>query len=222
MSVDLAAAQQQQQRDGDGSEDIHQRRAQRLRQHDPQIGAKQPLGRRGKARILPPLHAEGLHNAVAGDGLVQNVLDIGQLVLPGAGPVTHLPADACPGKNDERNKQQQQPGEFPAQLGRHDSSKNQDEELLQEFRQHARYRVLHFFHVVDDGRDQRAGGMSLKKCYGTPQHRVVQVVAQVGQDSQAGVVHQKSAGVVEDPFQHGGCDQGKGHYRPRIMEAAGD
>ena len=31
---------------------------------------------------LPELHREGLHDAIAGDGLVQDVLDLGQLVLP--------------------------------------------------------------------------------------------------------------------------------------------
>ena len=39
------------------------------------------------------LHAEGLDDAVAGDGFVQDVLDLGELVLAAAAWCAHVPAD---------------------------------------------------------------------------------------------------------------------------------
>ena len=81
----LVAAQQQQQRNGDRAENIHQRRTDRRRCHRAQVGPEQPLRGLAEARDLPRFHAEGFHDAVAGDGFLKNVLDVGQFVLPARG-----------------------------------------------------------------------------------------------------------------------------------------
>ena len=54
------------------------------------------LGRAAKALHLPQLHAKRFDDAVAGDGLVDDVLNLCQLVLPTARPSPTLAADpAC-------------------------------------------------------------------------------------------------------------------------------
>ena len=92
--IDLLPAQQQKQGNGDRAEDIHQRRTDGGRGHGAQVGAEQALRRFGEAGNLPGLHAEGFHDAVAGDGLVQNVLNVGQLVLASARGVANPVPDA--------------------------------------------------------------------------------------------------------------------------------
>src|SRR5580700_2756321 len=52
------------------------------------------------------------------------------------------------------------------------ANKDETEQLLQELRQYTRHRVLHPLNVVDDGRDQRPGGVFLKKGRRPAQHRV--------------------------------------------------
>ena len=86
---------QQQHGDGDRADRIHQRRTDGLNAHAAQVGAEQALGRILEAQNLPQLGVERLHDAVAGHGLVQNVLNLGQLVLPGAGAGAHFAADAA-------------------------------------------------------------------------------------------------------------------------------
>ena len=98
MVSDPVAAQQQQQRNGDRAKYIHQRRTDGGRRHRTQIGAEQPLRRGAEARNLPGLHAEGFDDAVAGDGFVQNVLDVGQLVLAAPRGGAHPAADLAPPK----------------------------------------------------------------------------------------------------------------------------
>ncbi len=108
---DAVAAQQQKQGDGRCAEDIHQRRTDGGRRDRAQVGAEQAAGRRAEAGDLPVLHAEGFHDAVAGDGFVQDVLDFGQLVLPAARGAAHPAADFARRINDDGNEQQQHPGQ---------------------------------------------------------------------------------------------------------------
>ena len=79
--VDAVATQQDQQRDGDRAEDVHHRRADGCGADGAQVGAEQAPGSLAEAARLPRFHAERLHDAHAGDGFVQDVLDLGQLVL---------------------------------------------------------------------------------------------------------------------------------------------
>ena len=46
-----------------------------------------------EAQNLPQLGVEGLHDAIAGDGFVEDVLNLGELVLAGAGAGAHFAAD---------------------------------------------------------------------------------------------------------------------------------
>ena len=54
-----------------------------------------------KSSNLPRLHAESLHDAIAGDGLVKNVLNVGQLVLASPGGLPYSLTNASSRKNDE-------------------------------------------------------------------------------------------------------------------------
>ena len=49
-----------------------------------QVGAEEAAGGLLEAQHLPKLHVEGFDDAVAGDGFVQDVLDLGELVLAAA------------------------------------------------------------------------------------------------------------------------------------------
>src|SRR6185295_8705834 len=105
----LVASQQQQHGDSDGAKNIHQRRTNRRSCHRPQIRREQPLRRTMESRNLPGLHAEGFYNAVAGDGFVQNVLNISELILPAPGGGPHPPSNLSRRVKNEWQKQQQHP-----------------------------------------------------------------------------------------------------------------
>ena len=76
---------------------------------------KQAPGCTAKAHCLPGFHAERLHDAVAGDGLVQDVLNVGQLVLTPPGCVANAPADPPRRINNEWDKQNEYPGQSSTQ-----------------------------------------------------------------------------------------------------------
>ena len=57
---------------------------------------EQPVRCLAKARDLPGFHAECLHNPVAGDGFLKNVLNVSQLVLSASGSVSNATSDLAP------------------------------------------------------------------------------------------------------------------------------
>ena len=151
VGFNLIAPQQQQKRYGDGAEDIHQGRAYGCRRYRSQVGAEEALRRLGKPHALPQFHAESFHNAVAGDGLMQDVLDLGQLILSLAGRTSNSLSDASGRGHDKGYKQQKNPGRPASQAYDHACSGDQDGSLLQKFRQHRRHGKLHLLHVVHGG-----------------------------------------------------------------------
>ena len=220
--LDAIAAHEEQQRNGDGADGVHQGRAERGGADGAKVGAEQALGGATEAQGLPEFHAEGLHDAIAGDGFVQDVVDLGELVLPAAGGVADAAADAMHRDHDERNEQQQHPGQLAAEQDNHDGGEDQGKELLQELGQHGRHGSLHALDVVDQRGEQRAGGEAVKEGDGAAEDGVVEVVAQVGDQSEAGVIHQVGAGVVEQSLGNGGSDQRKGDHGPRVVKVTGN
>src|SRR5580698_5861283 len=174
---DAVPAQQQQQSDGNRAKYIHERRADGSGCHRTQVSAEEILRGLAKARDFPGLHAEGFDNAISGDGFMQDILHVSQLVLTGPRSRAYAPADAYRGKNDEWDEQQQYPGKLPPQHDHQHGGKCESKKLLQELRQHARHGELHTLDVVDDGRDQRTRRMLLKKRRRPAQNGVIQIIA---------------------------------------------
>src|ERR1022692_967512 len=216
--LDLFAAQAQQERNSNGAKNIHQRRTDRGRGHGTQVGAEQAARRSAKAGNLPLLAVEGLYDAVAGNGLVQDVLDLGKLVLSMPGSAADTGADLARGINDHGNEQQQHPRQVSAQNHNHGGYRQKSEKLLQKLGQHRGHGVLHPLDVVDDGRKQGSGRVLGEKCCGAAQDCVVKIVAKVSDHAEAGMVHQIRARVVENSLQYGGADQGDRDHVPCIRE----
>src|SRR5205807_7916011 len=116
--------------------------------HGAQIGPEEISGRPEKAPALPSFHAEGLYNAIAGNGFVENILYFRELVLSFAGRVPYAQPNLPRGEDDEWNKDQKYPGQLASQ-GHHDQRcKNQGEKLLKELRHHRGERILNLLNVV--------------------------------------------------------------------------
>ncbi len=211
-------AHQQQQGNCNRAQNIHQRRADRKRRHQPKIRPEQPSRGGAEAFHLPVLHAKCLDDPVPGNGFVQNVLDLGELVLSAPRRAAHLPADFSRRVQNRGNEQQQHPRQLPSQQNHHRRRKHKCKKLLQEFRQHARHRELHLLDIADDRREQRARGVFHEKRRRTPQDGVIQIVPQVRDHAEPRVVHQVGSGVVEDPLQYRGRHQRKGDHRPWILK----
>ena len=120
------------------------------------------------------------------------------------------------------HEEQQNPRQLAAQGHHYAGGKDQGEKLLQKFRQHRGHGKLHALDIVDQGRNNGAGSVLLEEGDGAAQNGVVEVIAQVGDHAEAGIVHQVGSAVIEDTLQQRGNYQREGHDVPRIVEVGGD
>ena len=62
----------------------------------------------------------------------------------------------------------------------------------------------------------------LKEGDGAAEDGLVEIVAQVGDHAEAGVIREVGSGVVADALEHRGSDEGEGDYGPVVVEVRGD
>ena len=215
---DLVASHPQQRRNRDGSDEIHQGRCNRLGSHRPQVGPEQPFRRLAEAQQLPELHVESLHDAIAGDRLVQDVLNVGQLVLPAARGPAHVTSDPENGRRRDDTKHWQHPGQLAPERDHDHHHAGQRAGLLQKIRQDRRRRVLNPFDVVDQRRQQGPRGVLLEERHRPAQDRLVQIVAHVGDHAEAGVIRQVGSGVVADALQQRCGNKGERDHAPVVLD----
>src|ERR1700733_3016317 len=163
VANNLSPPNLQQHRNRNRPNRIHQRRADRRYAHRLQIRAKNPPRRPPKAVHLPQFHPERLHDPISRNRLVKYVLNLGQLVLPLPRRLSNPPSNPSRRRDHNRHKQQQNPRHPAAQRNHRGNHKDQREDLLQKFTQHARHRSLHTLNVIDQRRQQSPRRMLLKK-----------------------------------------------------------
>ena len=194
--LDFVATHQQQQRDGNITDGIHQRRTDGLNAHAAHIRTEQPAGCPLEAQNLPKLRIKGLHNPVSGDRFMEDILYLGQLVLPRSGPGAHFPADFARRRNNDRNKKQKRPTEMSAVSDNKHQAKQEGEELLQKITNDRADGILHPIHIVDQSGKDCARGMLVKETGRPAQRSLIEVVAHIGNETKTGVVHQVGAHIV--------------------------
>jgi hypothetical protein len=128
---------------------------------------------------------------------VQDVLDIGKLVLAAPGGAANAEADFRRRDDDRGEEENEDPSQASAQHHDEGGGENQGEGLLQKFGKHAGESELDALDIVDDGREQSAGSVLLKESRRAPEDGAVHVVAQVGDGAEARVADQIGARVVE-------------------------
>ena len=153
---------------------------------------------------------------------MQNILNFRQLVLAMARGVADAAADLARRKNNHGDEQQQDPGKFPPRITTTIATETKVKNCCRSSDSTRRHGVLHALNVVDDGGEQCASGVFGKKCGRAAQQGGVEIVAQIGDHAETGVIHQVGPGVVADAFENCGSDQRKSHDGPGIGEMRGN
>ena len=175
------------------------------------------LAARLKRRISQISVLKRLHDAIARDGFVQDVLNLGQLVLAGARAGADFPADLARRGDHHWNEQHQRPAQMAAETNYENDSDKESKELLKKLADHGTERKLHAIHVIDERGKNRSGGMLVKEARRAAQRGLVEVIPQVGDHPVACIAHQVSAEVVAHSLgDRGGNDRSR-HHSPRIV-----
>src|SRR6187402_3504 len=218
MGDNAQASDPEQESDGYRTDRIHQWRRDGLDAYRFEVGTEEAARGCTEARHLPAFHAEGLHDAVARDGFIQDVLDLCELVLAASSRLAHATTDPPRRRDDDGNEKQKDPRHAATNNDRDRDHKNEGEDLLEKFTQHARHRHLDTLDVIDECGKQRTGAMFLEERDRPAQDRVVEVVAKVCDHAEAGIVHKICTGVVANSLDHRRDHQRKRNNRPGVVE----
>ena len=146
----------------------------------------------------------------------------GQLVLAGAGAGADFAADLARGRDDHGNEQHQRPAQVSAQLDHQSNGDHESEELLEKIADDRTHRGLHAIDVVDERGKDGAGGMLVEEARRAAQRGFVEMIAQVGDRAEAGIVHQVGAEIVAQALEQRGQQRGQRPRHPTHCACAGN
>src|SRR5690242_9723432 len=111
----LVPSHQEKKRDSDRTQDIHQWRANRRCRDRAQIRAEQALGSFAETGNLPGFHTERFYDAIAGDGFMEDVLHVGELILSFSSSGTDTTPNTDRREDDDRDEEEKNPSELLAE-----------------------------------------------------------------------------------------------------------
>ncbi len=142
------------------------------------------------------LGSERFHHLMAADGLLQDLIELGGVILRAAGGAADAASDAQGGHQDKGQHGEADEGEPPVLLNDDAQQEEHGERLAQPIGQHVRSGHLDFFDIVHDGRHYAAGGVGFEEVRVLPQHAIEHRLAQVGDGGESDVVDEIVAEVV--------------------------
>ncbi len=199
--LDLIAGIQNEQRDNQGAQQIHDWPSGDRRANPAHIFAQQPLRRVFELEDFEVLHAEGLHDAVAAHGLLQDLAEVPKPALA----VFRRAPNLLPQFSDRHNDQRYQNGCSKRHLPiEHDDDRHKHEQretFLEEVSQVFRKSDARALHVVDRGGEQTARRIGLKETNRLANDLGVYLVPQPGDRSLSYVLNLRDAQILGDTFR---------------------
>ena len=188
---------------------------------DFRLARKSFLAAAAKAAALPVLHAKGFYDSVAGNALMQNVLDVGQLVLAFARGACARAARFCRRKQSqtEQRSAAPMPACVPAQSPRqsrktrvNNCCRNSASAMVS-----VTWTFSTSFTTVETSVPVECRGEKRNRAL---QNRVIQAIAQVRDQSKAGVIDQIRANVIANALDQRRPYQGNRNHGKRVGENA--
>ena len=198
---DLVAAEPDDQGDGDAADELHQRVL-----HAAEAGVLDDDREEGadlvaEALALVLFAAEGLDDAVAGDGLVEDVGDVGGLLLGPGAQLAEDPAELDDRVGGDRQDDEGEHRQLPVHV-EDDAEEDDDlEEVAQGADQGVGDRLLHQGDVGDDARDQGPGRHVVEERQRLAVDMLEDLDPQVADDRLADLFEEKVVEIVADALE---------------------
>ncbi len=200
VRADLLPRVGQQHDDGDGAEELDQRRGDGLLGDIAQIARLEPPRCNAKTIGFDLFGPERFDHLMSADGLLENLVQLGGVVLRRARGAPDAPAQAQRRHQHEGQQRQAEDRQTPVFLHDDPEQKYDRERLPQPIRQNVRHGDLNFLDVVHDRRHQPPGGGGFEKLGVLPQHSLEDVLAQIRNGREPDEVDQVIPEVVANPL----------------------
>src|SRR6185437_11030122 len=215
--LDLLARVSQERDDGDGSKELDHRRSKRLLRNVAEIAALQIPRGDAEAVRFQFLRAECLHHLMAADGLLQNFVEVGCMILNAPRRAANAASNARRGDQNKGEQRETDQSELPIDADQNAEQANGGERLPQPVGENMRGRDLNFFDVVHDGRHHASGRIRFEELRILPQDAIEDLLPQIGDSGNAHVVNQIIAGVVAQSLHEKDEQDGNRDHHPDVM-----
>ncbi len=208
---DLVPAVEDDRRDPESAEELHQRARDGPDGNRLHEQFKQALVFERESVVLVPLHAERLDDPVSRYSLVEERDQAAHRHLGVRRNTPHFSPELRDGINRQGEYDHGDEGEFPVPVKDDENKADQGEGIFQQAGDRFGYRALDQAYVARDPGDKRSGRVFCKKGKGLVLDMTVKIEAQIGNDALADVAHQDGLAVICRPFQKINNDDGNGH-----------
>src|ERR1700683_4819141 len=208
--------------DDDGAEDIHNGAGGGHGADPAHIFAKQLARGFAEFANFETFHAEGFHDAIAADGFLKYLTEVGEAAAAGFGGAADAAGQFCDGPDDKRDQDRRADGHAPVNHQEHGDKYDQVENLAKEIGQVIGKGGAHLLDIGDYGGHNATDGIVVKESHGLLDALPVTAVAQVGDAGEADILDQGAAEIFGDRLDQKNEKQGEGEDGPDVVDARGD
>lgn len=214
----LIAGVKNEERENDGGENVHDRRSSNVGAHPAHIFAQELASGFAEAADFEALHAEGFHDAIAGDGFLKDMAQVGEADATGFRGTADFFAKAADGDDDQRDENRGAESEFPID-GEQDGDEGDEREYLaEEIGQEFGEGAADLLDVVNDRGHEAAGGIVLKEADGLLNQAAIDAIAKVHDAGVADVLNHCAAEKFGEGFDEKDGEQGEGEDGPDVTD----
>ena len=159
--------------------------------------------------LLVVLHSEGLDDLLAGQRLLQQLGEPGQILLALVADAPHPPAQARRQPQHCRRHEQRPQGQLPVDVEDQSQEEQQEEHLAQKVGQGLAGRLQQTFRVVEHPRHELSGGLIREEGGGLVKQASVETIPQLGHRALSTVAHEIFGKIEEQGLEDGQPDQEK-------------
>jgi len=180
VSLDLRAGVADEANDGEGSEEFDDGRGERLLGDVAEVRFAQGIGSRVEARRLHRFCIERTDDLLAGDRFLEDVVEVGGIVLRATGGAADALAEAGRGDHHEGEDGEREEGELPIVVDQDGKQADGGEALTKPVGEHVRDGDLDLFDVVHHRRHEATGGVDLEEAGVLTEDMIEDALAEVG------------------------------------------
>ena len=219
MQANLVACVEQEKRNDNGSQHIHERRCNDSGANPAHILAQQSARGFLEFADLEVFHAEGFDDAVASGRFLQNLAKIAKPQLAVFCRATNPSRKFANGENNERQQDSRCQGHFPVDDQKDGDENEKREAFLEEIDKEFAEGGPEAIYIVDRNGHDASGGVIAKEADGLPKNFREDGIAQIGDGSVAHAVDFGGSQVLGDSLCKEDGQKSKSENRPDVVDA---
>src|ERR1700728_342505 len=218
--LDFAASEKQNERNHDGTEQIHDRRSGGERANPTHVFVQQLARGLTEFADFEAFHAEGLHDAIAGDRFLENLAQVREPRAAFFRRTADLATEFADRPHHQWNQDRGAQRHAPVDDQQNGDKRDQREALAEPFRKPIGKRVANLLDIGDHRGHHAPDRIVLEESDGLLDDLFVNLIANVGDDGKPHVLDQNAADIFANSFHERHQQERDCEYGPHVMKMA--